>query len=256
MKFPAEDWDLWVRATTSVAARVQSERGVQEDVALREAPAGVWWVDVGQLSLRVTGPELDVAGPGELFALVDHWVAFERSRGPGRVLPRDLAVIADWDAALDRARSIWHEACGTVFADLERSGQLPVVWCVDVQDWTDVWPEAPHTAGTSFCIRRLRISQSSDLSPWPRRRKLLLGELWLNTPDWGRGLEVPVEPRSALLQAADVIQDEVGRHLPDAWPACPAHGRHPLTPADRPEGPSWCCHADRDVTCLIGTLGT
>ena len=44
-------------------------------------------------------------------ALVDHWGAFERALGPGRVLDRDVAVIEAWDEALRTGRRTWTETC-------------------------------------------------------------------------------------------------------------------------------------------------
>lgn len=226
----ADEWERWTAAAESLAGRLVSERGVLEGVCVRGTPVALY-VEVGQLSLRVTGPDPDVMEPEDLFARADHWVAFERALGPGRILARDRVVIAAWDEALAKGRATWQYACEQVFGDLERAGETPVAWNVEVQTVTEVWPEQP------------------------RRRELLLGELWLNATGWGRGLEVVVTQRDALLQAADVIQDEVGRHLPGAWPLCPAHGRHPLAPADRPEGPSWSCPKAFDVFVRIGHLG-
>jgi hypothetical protein len=118
---PWPNWEeqrRWEVALADVVRRLREERGVH-DPARVTADSDALWVEYGDLRVVVAGAAPDVLDPEELFKEVDTWVAFDRIGGPGLVLDRDRAAIAEWRHRLPALQRFWQGIARRVFADVE-----------------------------------------------------------------------------------------------------------------------------------------
>ncbi|SFP30813.1 hypothetical protein SAMN05660464_2706 [Geodermatophilus dictyosporus] len=191
------------------------------------------------------GEAPDVQDPSGLFDDVDHWVAFERAAGPGRVLDRDRQAVAVYRARLPEAQRFWERVTGRLVPDVERTTGLELRWRVRVREDEEVWPGPSVVGGTLL---------SGPVEPV--RRPLLFPQIWFEAPNVSRQLPEMTDEDEALAYLADLVQEAVVEELHGAWPECPRH-THPLTVQLSAEGrPVWQCPRDPSVRIAVGSLGS
>ena len=239
-----DEWGRWHQALTDVSDRMREERGIADSSRLTVG-WGALWAEYGDLRLRVAGEGAELQIPDDLFDVVDSWVGFDRTAGPGRVLDRDRQAMAEWRQRLPAIRQFWEDVARRVFRDVEATTDLRLAWKVVVHEDEPVWPGMPEGAIGGMFV--------TDM-PQPGRRPLPFPQVWLETPHSGRGLPGMTDEAEAIGYLADLVQEDVIEELHGAWPPCPRHP-HPLdvdyTDAGRPV---WRCPTEPDVAVGIGEL--
>jgi hypothetical protein len=214
---------------------------------------GALWAEYGDLRLRVAGEGVELTDPEDLFDEVDHWVAFERMAGPGRVLDRDGQAMAEWRQRIPAIRQFWEKVAGHVFRDVEATADLRLPWKVAVHEDEPDWPAIPD--GVDSGIGVVGGIVLTDM-PMPQlgRRPLNFPQIWIETPHSGRSLPEMDDEAEATGYLADMVQEDVIEEIHGAWPKCPRHA-HPLEVHYTDSGdPTWRCPKTPDIEVPIGEL--
>jgi hypothetical protein len=234
----------WQQALAGAAARIREERGVEDPWRLTVG-CGALWAEYGDLRMQVSGAGTGVPVLDGLFEDIDHWVAFERAAGPGRVLDRDERAMAEWRNRLPELQRFWEGIARRVFADVEATTDLRLPWQITVHE--DEWDLRGMPAGDGMWLR-------PGTDPLPRR-PLAFPQVWLETPHTGRGLYATTHEDEALRHLADLVQEDVIDELHGAWPPCPRHA-HPLEVASDDAGRAvWRCRTTPSLSVAVGALG-
>ena len=269
---PGPDWpdvterDHWTAALANAAERVERDRGVVEPWRL-EVGYGRLWASYGGNSTAVAGPAPDVLDPQELFEDIDSWVAFERPGGPGRVLDRDLAAMAQWRAQLPALQRMWEEAASRVFLDVRTTTQAELDWRVAVHEEEVDWSRLPGGGPAQFVasgegrVGGVIGHEFVGPDPWPDgppTRPAAFPQIHLETrTSSGSGSDDHLggadDLDDAVLDVAGTVQDLVIEEVHGAWPTCPGHW-HPMQPGPSTDGAVWHCPDDDRVAVPIGRL--
>ena len=244
--------ERWQRAAERAADRLREERGVEEPVEV-SAGYGALWVDYGGRRVRVAGVGAEVEDAQGLFEDLDDWVAFDRDAGPGRVLDRDRAVVAEVLASMPPAQARWTAAVQRALVDLHETTDL--AWTIDmvVHDDGSGPPWLPLTDGAYGSVLTVGGPLPASWSGSPR--EISLPRLFLEcSTGWSVTVdEVEEDPEVVCALAAGLLGDEVVDELWAAWPACPEHA-HPLEAVLSDGRAAWACPADGTVVALVGAL--
>lgn len=220
----------WGQVLTRIQRRVRLERGIVEAAAVGQVD-GVLWARFGDLRVRLTGPSPSVSTPEELYRRVDEYVAFHRSEGPGKRLPKDSETAERRENILRERYPVWTEAANVVFRDIRATTSLQ-------------WSEWIGIGGIDF-------PQKSAALSWPM--------LWLVAADRGTVLtDDVVNYAQAVVEVVWHVQDWVIESLHGAWPACPNHRTHPLEAVELGDVPVWVCPQGKSLSVRIpvGSLET
>lgn len=249
----------WALAAEQVSLRLSHERGVDEQVAV-VVGYGALWVEYGQLRLRVAGPHPDLLSEDALFEDIDEWVAFQREAGPGRVLDRDLAVLADVRAQMPVGVALWSRAAERVLADLHATTECRWTCRLLVRDDEPVHIAVPDlpVGGAVLSVVAVDVGPFEGLIDLDGRNRLprhplALPQLWL---DCDAGWAVTVDEFQDDVEAACLeVVEHVTTDLEDEglrWPLCPSHS-DVLEPALVDGRARWVCGAG-DVHVPVGSL--
>jgi hypothetical protein len=242
----------WQDALAGATTRLKEERGVEEPWRLTVG-SGALWAEYGDLRLRVAGEGVELTDPDDLFDEVDHWVAFERMAGPGRVLDRDRQAMAEWRQRLPAVRQFWEKVARQVFRDVEATTDLRLPWMVVVHEDEPDWPAIRNGVdggiGVVGGIFLLDVPM-----PQPGRRPLNFPQIWIETPHTGRSLPEMDDEAEAIGHLADMVQEDVIEEIHGAWPQCPRHP-HPLeVHRSDTAHPTWKCPDTPDIEVAVGEL--
>jgi hypothetical protein len=246
-----EEWNRWQDALAGAARRLKEERGVEEPWRLAVG-WGALWAEYGDLRLRVAGEGIEVTDPDDLFDEVDHWVAFDRHAGPGRVLDRDRQAMAEWRHRLPAVRQFWEKVAVHVFRDVEATTDLRLPWKVVVHEDEPDWAAIRNSVDGG--ISAVGGVLMDIPTPWPGRRPSNFPQVWIETPHTGRSLPEMDDEADAIGYLADMVQEDVIDEIHGAWPQCPRHS-HPLeVHYSDTARPVWKCPTTPDIAVAIGEL--
>ncbi len=245
------EWKRWRDALAETARRLQEERGVEEPWRLT-VDRGALWAEYGDLRLRVAGGDVVLIDPDDLWAEVDHWAAFERTAGPGRVLDRDRHAMAEWRQRLPAMQQFWLEVARLVFRDVEATTNLRPRWNVVVHEDEAGWPAIRNGIGAGGAVGGI-VHEDLLVSP-PGRRPLDFPQVWIETDCTGRSLPDMDDEALAIGYLAEMVQEDVIEEIHGAWPPCPRHA-HPLdVHYSDTARPTWTCPGAPDLEVAIGEL--
>lgn len=117
--------DAWREALDRAASRIREDRGIDDDYSIDTYVV----VRLGDVELTV-GTATDVPSPDHLEQALDEAVAFERSDGPGRWLPRDEEKLRRMREGTAAAVPVFERVSRLLAADLERTAGVRSTWTI------------------------------------------------------------------------------------------------------------------------------
>lgn len=181
-----------------------------------------------------TGDGTGVA-PGQLHAVLDRWVAWQREDGPGSWLVRDEDELLERRGQVERSVSVYREAASLLAADLARTLGEVTVWTVVPAEHVTERPDAPQAG----------------------RPPVPTIEVAVETPTGGGVFGVaPLEAPALAAAVAALLsagEDHLAEIVHGRWPRCAEHGA-PLAPGEAAGAVSWTCTAGDHVVADVGRL--